>query len=58
MTWMRIAAPSEFRRQTLNEEKNTDERLTEIAESTINAEESQEEEEQESKASGKRVVKK
>jgi ferritin-like metal-binding protein YciE len=33
--------------QTLAEEKETDERLTELAESVINAQESQEEEEQE-----------
>jgi ferritin-like metal-binding protein YciE len=52
LSWARMLNEEEaadLLEETLDEERDADERLTEIAESTINAEEAEEEEEQEEK---------
>lgn len=63
-SWARLMENNEAAdliEETLDEEKSADERLTEIAESTVNADDNEEEEEEEDdepKSSGKKVARK
>ena len=61
VAWSRLLGQdeaTEILEETLNEEKQTDESLTEIAESAINVEEEQEEEEAEPSSSGSKSKRK
>lgn len=59
--WARLMGNKEaadLLEETLDEEKAADEKLTEIAETAVNAEDNEEEEEEEPKAGGKKVARK